>query len=402
MIVDKYKTDLPDSLKDTFAKDTSPLPDDDDTTLEEVDNNPLEDVYLAVKRVLESLHTDPNDNNSPKLFQTVKIDNGQFERIVRTRGNTEYAIPFPAAFIRFVNVRYLVAQQRIGEGRATMRIRFVLNDLNNSDDIVETHGFRVFQQINDAIQDAKDYEEALNERCNLTYFDMPESLDHGLQPYWIDYEIWFRTSSSFQYRKWVDRYLVMPKLFQTVKIDNGQFERIVRTRGNTEYAIPFPAAFIRFVNVRYLVAQQRIGEGRATMRIRFVLNDLNNSDDIVETHGFRVFQQINDAIQDAKDYEEALNERCNLTYFDMPESLDHGLQPYWIDYEIWFRTSSSFQYRKWVDRYLVMPPFTNHSDAPEHDSEAHGNHKEPKIEDVAKYEPSVEMPSTDPPTGQVE
>ena len=74
MIVDKYKTDLPDSLKDTFAKDTSPLPDDDDTTLEEVDNNPLEDVYLAVKRVLESLHTDPNDNNSPKLFQTVKID----------------------------------------------------------------------------------------------------------------------------------------------------------------------------------------------------------------------------------------------------------------------------------------------------------------------------------------
>ena len=97
MIVDKYKTDLPDSLKDTFAKDTSPLPDDDDTTLEEVDNNPLEDVYLAVKRVLESLHTDPNDNNSPKLFQTVKIDNGQFERIVRTRGNTEYAIPFPAA-----------------------------------------------------------------------------------------------------------------------------------------------------------------------------------------------------------------------------------------------------------------------------------------------------------------
>ena len=48
MIVDKYKTDLPDSLKDTLAKDTSPLPDDDDTTLEEVDNNPLEDVYLAV------------------------------------------------------------------------------------------------------------------------------------------------------------------------------------------------------------------------------------------------------------------------------------------------------------------------------------------------------------------
>lgn len=182
-----------------------------------------------------------------------------------------------------------------------------------------------------------------------------------------------------------------PVLFQTVKVDNGQFERIVRSKGNTEYAIAFPAAFIRFVNVRYLVAQQRIGEGRATMRIRFVLNDLNNSDDYFETHGFRIFNQINTAIQDAKDKEPALNERCNLTYFDMPESLNNGLQPYWIDYEVWFRTSSAFQYRNWVDRYLVMPPFTNHEDALEHDKEGHGNHKTPTIEEVAKFEPSVEM-----------
>lgn len=188
-----------------------------------------------------------------------------------------------------------------------------------------------------------------------------------------------------------------PLLFQTIKIDNGQFERIVRSKENTEYAIAFPAAFIRFVNVRYLVAQQRIGEGRATMRIRFVLNDLNNSDDYVETHGFRVFNQINTAIQDAKSREPALNERCNLAYFDMPESLDNGLQPYWIDYEVWFRTSAAFQYRNWVDRYLVIPPFTNHSDAPGHDTEKHENHKTPPIEEVAKFEPSVEVERTEPP-----
>ena len=42
-------------------------------------------------------------------------------------------IAFPAIFIRFVNVRYLVQQQRIGEGRATMRIRFILNTLNHTD-----------------------------------------------------------------------------------------------------------------------------------------------------------------------------------------------------------------------------------------------------------------------------
>lgn len=172
------------------------------------------------------------------------------------------------------------------------------------------------------------------------------------------------------------------QLFLTVKVDNGQFERIVRTKGNTEFAVALPAAFIRFTNVRFLVSQQRIGEGRATMRIRYVLNDLNNSDDGVETRGFRVFQSVNDAIQDAKSVEPALNERCNLAYWDMLESLDNGVQPYWVDYEIWFRITSSFQYRNWVDRYLVIPPFTNHSDAPEHDTDAHGDHQLPDIDDV--------------------
>lgn len=215
MIVDKKsKTAEQQEEKVVLLSDVmtdEPLqPDDDNVTIEDVEFNPIEEMYRAVRRVLESLHEDPNDDTTPLLFKTVKVDNGQFERIIRTKGNTEFAVAFPAAFIRFVNVRYLVAQQRVGEGRATMRIRFILNDLNNSDDIQETHGFRVFEQINAAIQDAKSTEPALNERCNLTYFDMPESLDNGLQPYWVDYEVWFRDMSGYQYRNWVERYLVMP------------------------------------------------------------------------------------------------------------------------------------------------------------------------------------------------
>lgn len=202
MIIDKYQRAV------ERPEGPAAIPDNENTTIEEVENNPLEDVYLAVRRTLESVE-DP-DVPGQLLFQTVKVDNGQFERIVRAKGNTEYAVGFPAAFVRFVNVRFLVSQQRIGEGRATMRIRYVLNDLNNSDDVVETRGFRVFQSINNAIQDAKNVEPALNERCNLTYWDMLESLDNGVQPYWVDYEIWFRISSSFQYRNWVERYLVMP------------------------------------------------------------------------------------------------------------------------------------------------------------------------------------------------
>lgn len=174
-----------------------------------------------------------------------------------------------------------------------------------------------------------------------------------------------------------------PPYFKTIRMDNGQFERIIRD-DNMEYEVAFPAVFVHFTNVRYLVQQQRIGEGRATMRIRFILNNLNNGDDGMECEPFRVFQRINIAIQDAKNTEPALNERCNLLYFDMPTTTNM-LQAYWVDYEVWFRESSAWKYRKWVERYLVMPPFTDHDDAPEHDKDNHGNHREPEHDEVSGF-----------------
>jgi len=175
--------------------------------------------------------------------------------------------------------------------------------------------------------------------------------------------------------------------FKTVAIDNGQFNRIIREE-NMETEIAFPAIFIHFINVRYLVQQQRIGQGRATMRIRFILNTLNNQDPEKECESFLVFQRINVAIQDAKSYEPALNERCNLLYYDMPLTTNM-LQAYWVDYEVWFREASAWKYREWEERYLVMPPFTNHSDAPAHDKEGHGNHSRPNDRDAMGTVPSV-------------
>lgn len=179
-----------------------------------------------------------------------------------------------------------------------------------------------------------------------------------------------------------------PPLFRTIAIDNGQFNRVLRS-DNMEYEVAFPAVFIRFVNVRYLVQQQRIGEGRATMRVRFILNTLNNADAERECDPFIVFQRLNIAIQDAKGKEAALNERCNLTYFDMPQTTNM-LQAYWIDYEVWFRESSAWKYRNWVKRYVVMPPFTQHSDAPAHDIDGHGFHREPTFADTSGYAAEVE------------
>lgn len=180
--------------------------------------------------------------------------------------------------------------------------------------------------------------------------------------------------------------------FKTIAIDNGQYLRIIRDT-NLEMEVAFPAIFVHFVNVRYLVQQQRIGEGRATMRVRFILNNLNNSDTDKECEPFEVFQRINVAIQDAKNREPALNERCNLTYFDMPQTTNM-LQAYWVDYEVWFREISAWKYRDWIERYLVIPPFTNHSDAPQHDKDKHGNHSKPIYKESSGLVPSVEEPDT--------
>lgn len=188
-----------------------------------------------------------------------------------------------------------------------------------------------------------------------------------------------------------------PILFKTIAIDNGQFARIVRSE-NLEYEVAFPAVFIHFINVRYLVQQQRTSEGRATMRVRFILNTLNNSDAEHECDAFIVFQRLNVAIQDAKEHEPALQERCNLTYFDMPLTTNM-LQAYWIDYEIWFRESSSWRYRNWVKRYVVMPPFTNHADAPEHDENGHGNHSAPSYEETSIYDWPVDDGPEEPDNG---
>ena len=90
-------------------------------------------VYHAIKEILEQVRWDYYDPNSEKIFKTVMRNRGQFERIVRKGGNTEYELAFPAAFVEFTNWRYLVQQQRINEGRADMQIKFVMNRLNNQD-----------------------------------------------------------------------------------------------------------------------------------------------------------------------------------------------------------------------------------------------------------------------------
>ena len=180
-----------------------------------------------------------------------------------------------------------------------------------------------------------------------------------------------------------------PKIFNKVALNTGQLQRIKNNKMNKEEAIAFPAVFLHFINVRYLVQQSRVGEGRATLRILYVLNRLNSSDEKHELEGYRIFQLINLAMQDGKSKYDALNERVQLTYFDQPESFGNGLQPYWIDYEVWFRDTTAYKYRNYVDVHLVAPPFTNHSDQLPENSNGHEDHNDVSYEDASSIQGTV-------------
>lgn len=153
-----------------------------------------------------------------------------------------------------------------------------------------------------------------------------------------------------------------PVIFKTVQIDDGQYERIISPSGNKEETMGFPAAFVHFINWRYLVQQSRINEGRAELRIRFILNSLNVHEDDHDMDVYYVAERIHQTIQENISKYECLQERCQLEYIDPMESFDHGLQPCWMTYEIWFKQKNIWITRNKIYKKFVCPPFTNHAD----------------------------------------
>lgn len=150
-------------------------------------------------------------------------------------------------------------------------------------------------------------------------------------------------------------------IFKTVQLDTGQLDRILSNVENSNDFVSLPACFIRFINVRYLVDQNRTSEGRCVARIRFVLNNIDTSNEDFELLPLEMFDIINSEIQGKKKDYVALSERCNLMYFDQPFS-SNMLQAYWMDYEIYFRADSGYQYKDWIAKKIITPAFTNWSD----------------------------------------
>lgn len=207
MIIEKHKPQLREveQKEDTIVKPVS-------KEEEMVKTNAIAEAYKAVRKILESIPSDPDDPNSPPLFKTIKMDNGQLSRVKLDKWNQEYGIAFPAVFIHFIDVYYNQGTARISEGKGVMRIHYVLNRLNNSDDGEdgELEGLMVYQRIVAAIESNKTQFPALVSRFQLQYWDQPLSFDDGLQPYWIDYQIWFSDYTAYRYKDYVDAYIVQP------------------------------------------------------------------------------------------------------------------------------------------------------------------------------------------------
>jgi hypothetical protein len=207
MIIEKHKPQLHEveQKEDTIVKPVS-------KEEEMVKTNAIAEAYKAVRKILESIPSDLDDPNSPPLFKTIKMDNGQLNRVKLDKWNQEYGIAFPAVFIHFIDVYYNQGAARISEGKGVMRIHYVLNRLNNSDDGEdgELEGLMVYQRIVAAIESNKTQFPALVSRFQLQYWDQPLSFDDGLQPYWIDYQIWFSDYTAYRYKDYVDAYIVQP------------------------------------------------------------------------------------------------------------------------------------------------------------------------------------------------
>ncbi len=185
-----------------------------DEIQEAVETNAMVEAYKAVRKILSDIKKDPSDPDSPSLFKTIKLDNGQLTRIKHNEYNKEYGIVFPAVFIHFINIYYNVGTSKIAEGRGTMRIHYVLNRLNNSDDEVECEGLEVHKRIIDALEAKKSEFPALVQRFQLAYWDQPLSFDDAVQPYWIDYQIWFQDFTNYVYKNYKDVYVTVPPFTQ--------------------------------------------------------------------------------------------------------------------------------------------------------------------------------------------
>ena len=79
MIVDKKRhEEIQEKVVDVVNSNDEPVVDLKNLTVEEaVKVNALSETYLALRSILEKIHVNPDDEDSPLLFKTIKLETGQ-------------------------------------------------------------------------------------------------------------------------------------------------------------------------------------------------------------------------------------------------------------------------------------------------------------------------------------
>ena len=161
MIVDKKTGQITSGNNTSSTKKPDPIQ-VDKTEIVQVASGGIIDAYKAIVEILSNIRWRYGDNTSKKIFNRVYLDDGQFNRIVKNGINLEDGIAFPACFVHFINIHWLKPSGKTVEGRAELRIRFILNRLNIHDSVeTECEGFYVAERIKQEIELHKDEYEAL-------------------------------------------------------------------------------------------------------------------------------------------------------------------------------------------------------------------------------------------------
>ena len=105
MIVDKKSKKLvSDNAPSTSAPVVKEEKADTYVKYQQMPTTGIANVFDAIVEILSQVRWEYGNPNSPLIFKTVQLDDGQFERIVRKTGNLENGIAFPAVFIHFINI----------------------------------------------------------------------------------------------------------------------------------------------------------------------------------------------------------------------------------------------------------------------------------------------------------
>lgn len=184
--------------------------------------------------------------------------------------------------------------------------------------------------------------------------------------------------------------------FRTIQVENGQIDRLIHTRENTEDVVPLPAIFHHFIDMHWNVGTGTIGGCRAVYRMKVVLNNLDIDQYATQMSAYRVAHAIINCLSLYTPKYSAFTQRFQLDYFDPMESWTKGIQYFWLQYQIHFRDYSTYAYRYYIERHVVCPPFTDHSDQlPENNDFGHENHDDREYDEASKYitpDPEEDIP----------